>query len=169
MNKTELLIWLRAEYQHWEEFLDHIGPERMEVPGVNGDWSMKDMVAHLTCYQPWVTARIQAAAHGDPGPLPHWPAELQTDDEVNAWIYESNRGRSVSEVLDNARQMFHQFFAVIENLPEDVRIEEVQHKGRMFYLVWLGEQRFQVGEIFDHFRDDHEADIRAWLAGLESQ
>lgn len=169
MNKTELLSWLRAEHKRWEEFLDHIGPERMEVPGVNGDWSMKDMVAHITCYQPWVTARVQAAAHGAPEPPPPWSTELQTDDEVNAWIYEFNRGRSVSEVLDDARQMFHQFFAVIENLPEDVRIEEVQHKGRMFYLVWLGEQRFQVGEIFDHFHDDHEADICTWLAGLESQ
>lgn len=169
MNKAELLSWLRVEHQHWEEFLERISPEHMELPGVNGDWSMKDMVAHLTCYQPWVTARIQAAVHGAPEPLPPWPVQLKSDDEINAWIYESNHDRPVSEMLDIARQMFHQFFTVIENLPEDVRIEEVQHEGRMFYFVWLGEQRFQVGEIFDHFHDDHEADIRAWLAGLESQ
>ena len=169
MNKSELLIWLSEEYRNWEEFLEHIDPAHMEVPGVNGSWSMKDMVAHITCYQPWVTARIQAAADGAPEPPPPWPAELQTDNEVNAWIYETNRGSSVSEVLDDARQIFHQFFAVIENLPEDVRIEEVQHGGKMFYLMWLGDQRFQVGEIFDHFHDDHEADIRAWLADLKSK
>lgn len=169
MNKTELLRWLRAEHQHWDEFFGRIGPERMELPGVNGDWSMKDMVAHLVCYQPWVTARIQAAAHGDPEPLPPWPVQLQTDDEINAWIYESNHGRSVSEVLDDARRVFQQFFDVIEKLPEDIRIEEVHHGERVFYLVWLGDKRFQVGEIFDHFHDDHESDIRAWLAGVEHQ
>ncbi|MBK8781149.1 MAG: ClbS/DfsB family four-helix bundle protein [Anaerolineales bacterium] len=169
MKKTELLSWLREEHQHWEEFLDHISTGRMELPGVNGDWSMKDMVAHLTCYQPWVTARIQAAAHGAPEPLPPWPAQLKTDDEINAWIYESNHDRSVSEVLNDSRRVFQQFFAVIEELPEDVRIEELQHGERVFYLVWLGDQRYPVGEIFDHFHDDHESDIRAWLAGVENQ
>ena len=169
MNKTELLRWLRAEHQHWDEFFDHIGPERMELPGVNGDWSLKDMVAHLVCYQPWVTARIQAAAHGEPEPLPPWPVQLQTDDEINAWIYESNHGRSVSEVMDDARRVFQEFFDIIEKLPEDIRIEEVHHGERVFYLVWLGDQRFQVAEIFDHFHDDHESDIRAWLAGVEHQ
>ena len=48
MNKSELLNWLQEEYQQWEALLDQIRPERMEQPGVNGDWSMKDIVAHLT-------------------------------------------------------------------------------------------------------------------------
>lgn len=47
MNKPELLSWLQKEIQQWEALLDQIGAERMEQPGVNGDWSMKDMVAHL--------------------------------------------------------------------------------------------------------------------------
>jgi hypothetical protein len=28
-------------------------------------------------------------------------------------------------------------------------------------------ERYFVGEFFDHFRDDHEQDIRAWLALME--
>jgi hypothetical protein len=27
--------------------------------------------------------------------------------------------------------------------------------------------RFHRAEFFDHFQDDHEADIRAWLARVE--
>ena len=58
---------------------------------------------------------------------------------------------------------------MIDSLPEDVQIEIVRNAaGREFYLVWLGEQRFPVGEFFDHFRDDHEPDIRAWLAREEN-
>jgi len=103
MNKSELLHWLQEEYRQWQGFLDQIRPEWMERPGVNGDWSMKDMLAHLTGYQPRVNASIQAALRGESEPPPPWPAHLQTDDEINAWIYESNRGRSLDEVLDESR------------------------------------------------------------------
>jgi hypothetical protein len=169
MKKSELLNWLQAEYRHWEAFLDRIGPERMEQPGVNGDWSMKDIVAHLTGWQPRLIARLQAAQRGEPEPPPPWPAHLQTDDDINAWIYESNRGRSVREVLDEAQRVFQQLLAVIEGLPEDVRIDQVRQGGRVYHLVWLGDQRFPAGEFFDHFHDDHEPDIRAWLARVEKQ
>jgi len=162
MKKSELLNWLQEEYQEWQTLLDRIGPARMEQPGVNGEWSMKDLVAHLYYgWQPRLIASIQAAQRGEPEPSPPWPAHLQTDDEINAWIYETNQGRSVREVLDESHQLFQQLLAVIEDLPVDVRIEPEWH------LVWLGDKRFPAGEFFDHFHDDHEADVRAWLARVE--
>jgi hypothetical protein len=166
MNKSELLNWLREEYRGWEALLDQIGTKRMEQPGVNGDWSMKDMVAHMSDFQPWLTGRIRAAARGEPDPLPPWPAQLQTDDEINAWIYDSNRGLPLREVMDKSHQIFQEYLALLESLPDDVRIEELHERERVFYLVWLGDQRFPAGEFFDHFHDDHEPDIRAWLARI---
>ncbi len=164
MKKSELLNWLQEEYKQWEALLDQIGTARMDQPGVNGDWSIKDMVAHLFYgWQPRLIARLQAAQRGEPEPPPPWPAHLQTDDEINAWIYESNRGRSVREVLDESHQVFQQLLVVIKDLPDDVRIEPEWH------LVWLNGQRFSVGEFFDHFHDDHEPDVRAWLVRVEKQ
>ncbi|MEW6402985.1 MAG: ClbS/DfsB family four-helix bundle protein [Chloroflexota bacterium] len=169
MNKSKLLNWLREEYRQWEALLDQIGPQRMEQPGVNGDWSMKDMVAHTFFWQPWLTSRIQAAGHGEPEPAPPWPAHLQTDDEINAWIYESSRGLSLREVMDKSHQIFQEYLAVIEALPDDVHIEELRRGERVFYLLWLGDQRFPAGELFDHFHDDHEPDVRVWLARVENK
>jgi len=163
MKKSELLNWLREEYRQWEALLDQIGPARMDQPGVNGDWSMKDMVAHQYSWLPRLISRIQAAQRGEAEPPPPWPAHLQTDDEINAWIYESNHGRAVQEVLDDSHQVFQQLLAVVEGLPDDTRIDEEWH------LVWLNGQRFPVGEFFDHFHDDHESDVRAWLARVENQ
>ena len=167
MNKGELIDWLRGEFQHWEALLDEIGPARMEQPGVAGQWSMKDIIAHLTGWQPRLMANIQAAQRGQPEPPPPWPAQLKTDDEINAWIYAANRGRSLNEVREEARQVFQQFLAVIEGLPEDVRIELLHLKGNVYHLVCLGEQQFPAGEFFYHFHEDHEPDIRAWLARVE--
>ena len=164
MKKSELLDWLQEEYQQWEALLDEIGTARMDQPGVNGDWSIKDMVAHLYYgWQPRLIARLQAAQRGEPEPPPPWPAHLQTDDEINAWIYESNRERSVREVLDESHQVFQQLLAVIEGLPDDTRIDEEWH------LVWLNGQRFPSGEFFDHFHDDHEPDVRAWFERVKKQ
>ena len=170
MSKPELLNWLQDEYQQWEELLNQIGPERMEQPGVSGYWSMKDIIAHLTGWQqPRVNACIQAARRGESEPLPPWPAHLQTDDEINAWIYDANHGRSLGEVLEESRQVFQQLLDVVADLPEDVRIEQVYQGARVYHLVWLGGQRFQPGEFFDHFRDDHETEVRAWLRRVNNQ
>lgn len=161
MQKSELLTWLQEEYQQWQGLLEQIEPAHMEQDGVNGQWSIKDLVAHLAGWQPRLIARIQAAQRNEPEPPPPWPAHLQTDDEINAWIYDSNRGRSVREVLDESDRVFQQLFAAIEGLPDDVRIDPEHH------LVWLNNQRFPAGEFFDHFHDDHEPDVHAWLAQEE--
>jgi hypothetical protein len=164
MKKSELLDWLQDEYRLWEELLEQIGLIRMDQPGVNADWSMKDIVAHLTGWNRWLITRLQAAQHGESEPHPHWPAQLQSEDEINAWIYGVNHQRSVREVLDESRQLFQQLFAVIEGLPENIRIEFVEPK---FHIVWIGDKYFPVGEFFYHFHDDHEPDIRTWLARQE--
>jgi len=166
MNKSELLNWLQEQVQQWETFLEQIDPAHMDQPGVNGDWSMKDIVTHLTGWNRWLVVRLHAAQRGEAEPLPPWPASLQAEDDINAWIYESNRGRSVREVLDESHQTLQQLLATIESLPDDIRIERVEPA---FYLVWLGDQRFPAGEFFDHFRDDHEPDVRAWLARVQKQ
>jgi hypothetical protein len=64
----------------------------------------------------------------------------------------------VREVPDESHQVFRQLLALIKDLPDDTRIDEEYH------LVWLNGQRFPAGEFFDHFHDDHESDVRAWLA-----
>lgn len=158
MNKSELLDWLQKEYQKWEAFLDQIGEARMEQPGVAADWSMKDIVAHLTGWNRWLVIRMQAAQRGDPEPPPPWPPQVQSEDEINAWIYESNRERSLGEVLEDMHQDHQQLLSFVEGLSDDMRID------RDWRLVWFGDRRFPAGEFFDHFHDDHEPDIRAWLA-----
>jgi hypothetical protein len=169
MNKTELINWLQEEYQQWEALLERVGPIRMDQPGVSGSWSMKDIVAHLTAWNIRLIATLQAAQRNEPEPPPQWPAHLQTEDEVNAWIYETNLRRPLNQVLEESQLVFQQLFAIVDEFPEDVRIETVPQGKHEFYLAWLGDQRVEPGEFFDHLHDDHEADIRAWVAQIEKQ
>ena len=163
MQKAELLNGLQAEYQQWAALLDEIGPARMDQPGVTGDWSIKDIVAHLTGWRRRTVARLQAAQRGEGVPPPTWPAHLQTDDEINAWIYESNRGHSVRKVLDDSDHVFQQLLAAIEGLPDEVLSDPARH------LPWLEAQSIKPSDFFGHFHEEHEQDMRAWLARVEKQ
>ena len=163
MQKSELLNGLQEEYRQWEALLEQIGPARMDQGGVTGPWSIKDIVAHLTGWRRRTVDRLHAVQRGEAEPPPYWPAHLQTDDEINAWIYEANRGRSVSEVLQESDQVFQQLLAAIEGLPDEVMRDPARH------LPWLEGQPFSAGEFFGHFHDEHEPEMRAWLAQAEQR
>ncbi len=168
MNKSELLAWLQEEHRQWEALLNQVGPTRMEQAGLNGQWSFKDLIAHLTPDGLRCIASLRAIQYNEPEPPPPWPANLQTDDEINAWIYKTSHARSASEILDESREMFRQLFAAVNALPDDVKIETIQQEERKYYLVHLGDRHVQPGYFFDHLRDDHEQDVRAWLTPNET-
>ena len=161
MNKSELLNGVREEYRQWEALLNQIGEARMEQPGAAADWSIKDIIAHLTGWRHRTVARLQAAQRGEGEPPPPWPTQLQTDDEINAWIYESNRDRSVREVLDDSDHVFQQLVAAIEGLPDEVLSDPARH------LPWLEAESIKPSDFFGHFHEEHEQDMRAWLARVE--
>lgn len=160
MNKSQLVTWLNDEQQKWDLLLAAIGEGRLEQTGVSGDWSMRDIIAHLAGWQYWQLARLRAAGANRAEPAPPWPADYTSDDEINAWMYAEYRARTLREVLERARDVCEQTLAALQGLPDDVRIETIDGK---FHVIWLGEQRFAVGEFFHHFYDDHAADVRAWL------
>ena len=160
MTKRELLAGLQEENQQWEALLTQIGESRMEQPGVAGHWTIKDIVAHLTGWRRRTVGRLVAQQRGDPEPAPPWPAHLQSDDEINGWIYEQNRTRPLQEVLADSRQTFQQLVAALDGFSE-------QQLADPNTFVWTEGQPVQAWMFFFHFHDEHEADMRSWLAQQE--
>ncbi len=163
MNKSELMNGLQEEYRQWLALLAEIDPARMEEPGVTGHWSIKDIVAHLTGWRRRTVARLQLAQRGEADlPLPWpWPAHLKGDAqevEINAWIYEANRGRSVREVLDDSEEIFQQMRAAIADIPEE-RLAEALSR-----FAEPGDPPPNAGTFFGHFHEEHEQEMRTALA-----
>ncbi len=160
MNKKDLLDDLQNHYQQFEALLAQIHEDRMDQPGVAGHWSVKDIVAHLTGWRKRTVARLQAARKGEADPPPPWPASLQTDDEINAWIYERNHSRTVREVLDDSRQTFQSLVTALDAFTE----EELANPGR---FPWSQGQPLTGDMFFAHYHEEHEADMRNWLEQQE--
>src|SRR5579884_1100926 len=51
MTGARLAGILKAERARWDALLAQVGADRMEEPGVEGAWSVKEIVAHLTWYE----------------------------------------------------------------------------------------------------------------------
>src|SRR5690242_20607411 len=120
ISKKQLLAEMQSEQAAWLALLDEIGEENMTQPEVAGDWSIKDIVAHLTGWRRRTVLRFRAALDPTVGMTPDYPAELDEDDdvdEINAWIYKANRDRPLTDVLNDSREVFHQLVAEVSALP----------------------------------------------------
>ena len=156
LSKTQLLAELNYENAYWQALLDDIGEANMTQPEVAGGWSIKDIVAHLTGWRRRTVRRFQATLNHQPDFTPPWPSELQEDDEINAWMYESNRDRPLADVLSDSREVFQQLVDAIDAFSDD----ELQDSQR---FAWLEGEPLSGKLVFSHFHEEHEPDMRAWL------
>jgi hypothetical protein len=159
MNKTELIAWLRGEQQQRLDLLNQFDDAELEMSGVNGDWSLKDLVAHLTTWHRDHILCLDAAVMNTPIADPPWPLEISNTDDINAWIFSQSSRRKLKDVLDENEQVFEALIEIVENFSEDIQVEIIKDHR----VVRFGEQQFSVGYFFDHFHEDHETQIREWL------
>src|SRR5215469_12903643 len=50
-SKAELLERRRALYTQFDALITGLSEQQRQLPGVNGDWSVKDHIAHLTFWE----------------------------------------------------------------------------------------------------------------------
>jgi hypothetical protein len=155
-SKAQLLSDLQDEQSQWEALLRDIGEDHVTQPDVAGGWSIKDIIAHLTGWRRRTVARFQAALRHESVSPPPWPPELQTDDEINAWIYAANRDRSLADVRQDSRDVFQQLVAALEAFPE----ADLRDPTR---FPWMEGEPISGAAFFGHFHEEHEPDMRAWL------
>ncbi|MDQ4099499.1 MAG: ClbS/DfsB family four-helix bundle protein, partial [Chloroflexota bacterium] len=117
----------------------------------------KDLAAHLIGWRERTIGRIEAAARGEPEPPPPWPAEFTEDDTINDWIYHQHRDQPLRDVLADADQSYARLAAAVAALPE----EAVTTPG---YFPWMEGRALADGNLFDHLHEEHEPDVKAWLA-----
>ncbi|MDQ3549333.1 MAG: ClbS/DfsB family four-helix bundle protein [Chloroflexota bacterium] len=155
-TRDELVQQIHDERTAWHALLAEIGEDRMEEPGPRGDWTFKDLAAHLLGWREQTIARIEAGPGGNP-PTP-WPASLGTDDEINAWIHEQHRDRPLSDVLADEDRSYERFANLIATMPED----DLMTPDR-FGFEGMEEKALVEGDFFGHLHEEHEPSIRAWL------
>ena len=141
----------------WRELVADVGEDRTDEPGPMGEWTFKDLAAHLLAWRERSIARLEAAAAGRPEPAPPWPRRMRDDDTINAWFQEQSRGNSTRDVLDAYDASFDRLRDALLALPPATLTDPMA-------LPWLEGTAAVDNDWSGHLRDEHLPSVRAWLA-----
>jgi hypothetical protein len=157
LTVVQLLAAMRLARSNWEALLAEAGEARLIESGVEGEWSIKDIIAHITYFETWAADNVLAFCAGKPQPQAEYKG-LEVDEE-NARIYERFHSKSLAQVLQDSRASFQRSIEAVQGLrdadlydPEFTRIPNADFT--VFDLV--------AGDTFEHY-NDHGASVRAWL------
>ncbi len=160
-TKAQMLALIADEQQFWHTLVAEVGADRTDIPGVNnGAWTFKDVAAHLNYWRRWSVARMIAGRDSTDPVLPANVRDETDVDAINADAYAADRDRPLADILAETDAQFLALHDAVAATPEEVLTDP--HRFAWMHGSPLGE--IVLGHSYLHLHEDHEPDIRAWLA-----
>ena len=154
ISKVELLEAMKTARANWESLLSEVRKEDMLQPGVEGELSVKDIIAHVTWYERETVGMLQKRSLAVGSDL--WYLEQE---ERNAGVYRETSDLSLESVLSESTPLFRQLVEEVEALDEEDltdprRFREMPEDWQPWKVI--------AGNSYEHY-PDHIVSIRAWL------
>jgi hypothetical protein len=153
LTKSELLQRIRDERRALEKNLARLTHTQMLLPGVMGEWTVKDALAHISAWErnmlTWAGNLLRGEAPGTPEP---WDVE-----RINAAIYAQVKDKLLGEVLEEFRESYRAAITFTENLTEaqlQTKYADTWPQGPL----WLG-----VAANMNFHYKEHREDLEKWL------
>src|SRR6266487_483762 len=163
MDKAKILDEMRTKYAALEDILAPLEEPQMTKEGVNGDWSIKDVLAHITAWHLRLLDRMYAATRNEEPTL----SGVVTDEEVNRLneqFYKENKSRPLNDVLIDFRTTYPQIVDVVQAMNEEDLIGPHRFawmRGNpLCYLV--------AGDTYEHY-EEHSQAIQEWLVNSKQE
>jgi uncharacterized protein (TIGR03083 family) len=118
-TKDELLVAIDRERGELETLLATLTPAQMSEPGIVGDWSVKDVLAHLIEWEQMCLGWYAAGLRGEIPPLPAPGFKWSQTPQLNQQIYEKHRDRPLDEVLDQFQASHREILGIIQELSNE--------------------------------------------------
>lgn len=149
-SKAELRERVHGMYAALERAIAPVLPAQMGMPGVNGAWSVKDELAHLTFWHRNFLSRVQCATTG----VAFGGTDID-DDTWNLRCFVANRDRAPGDVLADLWRTQWAILDAIDALPEALLFAHGPHGVALWEAV--------DGAILGHY-PEHIAQIERWSA-----
>jgi len=164
-DKHQILTTLRAEFTRWEDLLASLSEAQITAPLLPGNWSIKDVIAHLRAWQQRSVARMEAALLDREPQFPTWPAQFDPEAEgqphdLNAWLYATYRDQPWSSVHRDWREGFLRFLELGEAIPEKDLLEAGRYPWMEGYPL-----AFILQASYEHHQE-HEDYLEPLLAQI---
>ncbi len=161
MNKSELLARITTGYSELDAVIAPLSEAQLNGAGVNGDWSIKDTIAHIAAWQLSALARMRSAARHET-PEPHTLQDENDSEGIdarNARFYEEHKERSSADILADFRSSYQNIVALIPNMDDADLFEKQRFAWMKGNALW----QLIAGDTYEHY-DEHLPSIRDWLA-----
>lgn len=118
-SKTQLIEQTQNNYDRLQTQLQTLTPDEWTVAGVVGEWSVKDVLAHLMAWQTMVLTWYTAGKRGE---NPKTPSEKYTWREIpalNQDIYETYRDVPLETIKQDFEATHTQILSTISEMTND--------------------------------------------------
>ena len=102
---------------------------QMTEPGVAGDWSVKDLIAHVTWWEEEALTHLPLILTG--GRPPRYSVTSGGIDAFNTLMAEKKRGLPLAEVLRQRDETHRRLIAYIQSVPEVEFARETRFRRRL--------------------------------------
>jgi len=161
MTKEHLIELTRSERGLLEHVLADIPDDQMAEPGVEGDWSIKDILVHIAV---WERRMVRWLAETLRGEIPQQlPSGMTWDDldQMNEQTYLENRDKPLAEVLSEFHRSYRAALKAVEAVPEADLLEPDRFAWRKGKPLWE-----MVAANMHRHCGEHRKSIWAWLEAL---
>ena len=150
-RSSELAAALEVSREGFMSVLARVDPELLTAPGLVGDWSARELVAHLGYWAEWATRVVDHAAEGRLEDLvtDEWDVDAQ-----NAAVAREVAGRPMDEALDREAAAYEALLA---------RLRETDPALLDVVTPWGATVEGSVIENGSAHYDEHALQIRAWF------
>lgn len=162
MTKEKLLKEIRLERQRLEKTLERISAKQMITPGVVGDWTVKDLLAHITVWEQRMILWLEQTTREE---VPEMLPPGMTWDDLDQWneeTYQKHRQRALDEVLADFKLSYPQALSAVQKIPEEELIDPEHYPWREGRPLWV----MVAANTFWHYKE-HEETISAWLKRMD--
>lgn len=117
-SKAELLEDIQVQRRRLQRSLDRLTRSEMLAPGMVGEWSVKDLLAHLTAWEQLFLSWYQAGWRGHEPTTAPVGMSRKAMDELNEQIYAQNQARNLDEILVEFTKSYQQLWVTIQEISE---------------------------------------------------
>jgi hypothetical protein len=129
MDKSQLLNKLDKAWQAFEASYAGLSDSELMEPGVTGDWSVRDIIVHVTWWEEEALRHLPTILEG--GKPPRYSVKYGGIDAFNAQMTEQKQSLSLSEVLRQQEDIHGRLIDFIQNAPEDQIFRETRFRRRL--------------------------------------
>jgi Protein of unknown function (DUF1706) len=129
MDRQQLLKHLDKAWTAFKESYTGLPDSQLTEPGVTGQWSVKDIIAHVTWWEEEALKHLPLILAG--GRPPRYSVQYGGIDAFNAQMTEQKRNLSLSDVLRQQEETHRRLLDYVQSAPEEPFTRETRFRRRL--------------------------------------